>query len=203
MAQKSAPQFKFSRPSLRLLDLTGLLAATAPIILEHKGHPVSLVQGADAGLFERRRVDEDVLAAVLRLDEAVTLGRVEKFHRTSDAHVGIPFPKESVDRPVVFRAARSALYLRRGKANRPLGKQQNRNLEDVPSDGGVHRLRRYMGQDRGGSKANRRARASPRARTTVIRLAKRAPETLPSGRALRQGGIHQDGEAFGLGGAEL
>lgn len=53
----------------------------------------------------------------------------------------------------MVRAARSTLYLRRGKANRPWGKQQNRNLEDVPSVG-VHRLRRYMGQDRGGSKAN-------------------------------------------------
>jgi hypothetical protein len=35
----------------------------------------------------------------------------------------------------MYRAARSALHLRRGKANRPLGKQQNRNLEDVPSQG--------------------------------------------------------------------
>src|SRR5262249_22311061 len=108
----------------------------------------------DSSLLQCSGMDEHVLAAVLRLDETITLGCIEKLHRTSDAHVGIPFPKEAwIGRSCIGPHARP-LHLRRGKANRPLGKQQNRNLEDVPSIG-VHRLRRYMGQDRGGSKAYR------------------------------------------------
>src|SRR5262245_15035187 len=86
----------------------------------------------------------------------------------------------------MYRAARSALYLRRGKANRPLGKQQNRNLEDVPSDRGVHRLRGYMGQDRGGSKANRPARWSAHATAwTAIRPVTAALEMRSPGLKLR------------------
>src|SRR5262249_3878536 len=95
LATGSARLFTFSRPPLRFLDLTGLLAATAPVVFENEGHPIALVEGADASLLERSGMDEHVLAAVLRLDEAITLGRVEKLHRTSDAHVGIPFPKKA------------------------------------------------------------------------------------------------------------
>src|SRR5262245_31611106 len=123
-----------ARPS-RLLDLTRLLAATAPVVFEHKGNPVALVEGADASLLEGRGMDEHVLAAILGLDETIALSGIEKLHRTSDAHVGIPFPKEAwIGRSCLGPHARP-LHLRRGKANRPLGKQQNRNLEDVPSQG--------------------------------------------------------------------
>src|SRR5262245_52223727 len=92
---ESAHSITFSRPLSRLLDLARLLAAAAPIVFKHERDPITLVERANAGLFQGRGMDEHVLAAILGLDKTVTLGRIEKFHRTSDAHVGIPFPKEA------------------------------------------------------------------------------------------------------------
>src|SRR3984957_10269973 len=40
------------------------------------------IEPAEAGALHRRNVYEHVLAAALRLDEAVTLGRIEPFHGT-------------------------------------------------------------------------------------------------------------------------
>src|SRR5262245_5428530 len=132
---ESAHSITFSRPILRFLDLACLLAAAAPIVFKHERDPISLIDRADSGLLQCSGMDEHILAAVLGLDETITLGCIEKFHRTSDAHVGIPFPKEAwIGRSCIGPHARP-LHLRRGKANRPLGKQQNRNLEDVPSKG--------------------------------------------------------------------
>ena len=41
-----------------------------------------LIETAEAGAFNRRDMNKDVLAAALRLDEAVTLLRIEPFHGT-------------------------------------------------------------------------------------------------------------------------
>src|SRR5262245_57119079 len=140
---ESAHSITFSRPILRFLDLACLLAAAAPIVFKHERDPISLIDRADSGLLQCSGMDEHILAAVLGLDETITLGCIEKFHRTSDAHVGIPFPKEAwIGRSCIGPHARP-LHLRRGKANRPLGKQQNRNLEDVPSIRGTPAARVY------------------------------------------------------------
>src|SRR5215510_6585307 len=155
---------------LRFLDLTGLLAATAPVVFENKGHPIALVQGADAGLLERRGMDEHVLAAVLRLDEAITLGRVEKLHRTSDAHVGIPFPKKAwIGRSCVGPHARPCIS-DVGRQTALWASSKTAILRTYPQIG-VHRLRGYMGQDRGGSKANRAKAAAAVAAGTAMRTA--------------------------------
>src|SRR5262245_2127555 len=84
---------------LGFLDLSGLLAAALAVVLDHVGDLVALVEGEDAGRFERSGMDENVLVAVLRLDEAIALGSVEELDGTGGTHVGIPFP-EKVMKPV-------------------------------------------------------------------------------------------------------
>jgi hypothetical protein len=46
-------------------------------------HLLTLVQGRKAGLFDSRNMDENVLAAACRLNEPITLGRVEPLHGTA------------------------------------------------------------------------------------------------------------------------
>ena len=75
-----------------LLQLARLLAAAAPIVLEDEGDPIAFIELADAGGFQRRGVDEYILATRLRRDEAVAFCRVEEFHGSSNAHVGRSFP---------------------------------------------------------------------------------------------------------------
>src|SRR5262245_29180316 len=77
---------------LGFLDLSGLLAAALAVVLDHEGDLVAFVEGEDAGRFERSGMDENVLVAVLRLDEAIALGSVEELDSTCSTHVGIPFP---------------------------------------------------------------------------------------------------------------
>jgi hypothetical protein len=55
---------------LGYLDLPGLFAAAAPVVLEHEGHLVTLVERPDSCRFERGCMDEHVLAVALLLDEA-------------------------------------------------------------------------------------------------------------------------------------
>src|SRR5271170_5053142 len=46
-------------------------------------HLLALVEGRQAGLLDRRDMDENVLAAALGLNEPITLGRVEPLHRAT------------------------------------------------------------------------------------------------------------------------
>src|SRR5690606_27332943 len=62
------------------LQLTSRFLARATVALDFVGNLLVFVQAAQAGLLDSRDVDEDVLAAVIRLDEAVTLGGVEPFY---------------------------------------------------------------------------------------------------------------------------
>jgi hypothetical protein len=55
-----------------------LLAATFPVVFKHEGNLVTLVEGEDTSRLERSGMDEDVLSAAFRLDEAKALGRVEE-----------------------------------------------------------------------------------------------------------------------------
>jgi hypothetical protein len=56
---------------LGFLDLSGLLAAALAVVLDHEGDLVAFVERRDACDLECGGMDEDVLASVLRLDEAV------------------------------------------------------------------------------------------------------------------------------------
>src|SRR5690606_20974220 len=62
------------------LQLTSRFLARATVALDFVGNLLVFVQAAQAGLLDGRDVDEDVLAAVIRLDEAVALGGVEPFY---------------------------------------------------------------------------------------------------------------------------
>src|SRR5690606_36713680 len=84
------------------LDLAGLLAATAAVVLEHETDPVALVEGADACALEGGGVYEHVIAALLRLDEAEALGRVEEFHGACHSHWVVPSsPSKACKKPVI------------------------------------------------------------------------------------------------------
>src|SRR5690348_15070548 len=66
---------------------------------------LALIEPRQSGALDRRDVDEDVLAAGIRLDEAVTLLRVEPLDRTR-SHSGLHRNQESAPRP-----SRAALQL--------------------------------------------------------------------------------------------
>src|SRR5262245_22767839 len=126
-------------------------------------------------------MDEDVLAAILRLDETITLGRIKKLHRTSDAHVGIPFPKKAwIGRSCIGPHARPCIS-DVGRQTALWASSKTAILRTYPQIG-VHRLRGYMGQDRGGSKANRAAlRTAPATPWTAIRPVTAVLEPRPPG----------------------
>jgi hypothetical protein len=83
--------FKASYEARRLgfLNLSGLFTATFSVVFQHEGDLVTLVERVDARRFERGGMDEDVLVAAFRLDEAKALGRVEELHSTCSSHVGV------------------------------------------------------------------------------------------------------------------
>src|ERR1700744_5307957 len=60
------------------MSMQARLVAQAPFL----GHLRDFAQIAKASLLYRRDVDKHILAAAIRLDEAVTLRRVEPLHRT-------------------------------------------------------------------------------------------------------------------------
>jgi hypothetical protein len=67
---------------------------------------LAFIEGAEACALYGRDVDEHVLAATLRLNEAVALGGVEPFH-SSDRHQDSPslLIKDSADADCLFRVA--------------------------------------------------------------------------------------------------
>src|SRR5690606_2214726 len=76
-----APAFGSSkREALDGGQVARRILARATVALEVVGNLLAFVQAAQARAFHRGDVDEDVLAAVIRLDEAVALGGVEPFH---------------------------------------------------------------------------------------------------------------------------
>ena len=66
--------------TLGQLDLGGLLAATAAIVLNHEGDLVALVEAVDASALERAHVKEHVLRAIGRLNEAKALSELEELN---------------------------------------------------------------------------------------------------------------------------
>jgi len=62
------------------LEVSGRLLAGALVGLDLEGDLLAVAQAADAGALERGRVDEDVLAARVRRDEAVALLVVVEFN---------------------------------------------------------------------------------------------------------------------------
>src|SRR6516164_5157736 len=75
------------------LDVGGLLAAAAAVILDLEGDLVALVEGWHAAPLESGRVHEDVLAAVVGLNEAEAARMIEEFHCAIDtSHREFPFP---------------------------------------------------------------------------------------------------------------
>jgi hypothetical protein len=73
-----------------------LLAATLPVVFKHEGNLVALVEREDTGRLERSGMDEDVLPAALRLDEAKALGRVEELYCTCGFAFWVSFPRSGV-----------------------------------------------------------------------------------------------------------
>src|SRR6185437_8175477 len=76
---KSLPGDLFLRSTLNPQILRRCLA---PIRDQLEFDRLPLVERGKAGTLHRRDVDEDVFTAALRLDKAVTLGRIEPFHVT-------------------------------------------------------------------------------------------------------------------------
>src|SRR5688572_17217483 len=74
---------------LGFLDLSGLLAAAAPVVLEHEADLVALVERPHPCRFECGRMDKHVLAAALLLDEAEAFCSVEELHSACNAHAGV------------------------------------------------------------------------------------------------------------------
>jgi ABC-type multidrug transport system fused ATPase/permease subunit len=75
------------------LNVGGLLAAAAAIVLDFEGDLVALVEGRHAAPLESGGVYEDVLAAVLRLNEAEAARMIEEFHcAVNTSHREFPFP---------------------------------------------------------------------------------------------------------------
>jgi hypothetical protein len=64
-----------------LLELCRLLSATSAIVFDHKAHSIALLQRPNAGGLERGRMNEYVLAALVRLDESKALSGIEEFLR--------------------------------------------------------------------------------------------------------------------------
>src|SRR6185295_11455505 len=73
------------------LELCGLLAAALSVVLERERDPVALVEHWEPRLLDGRRVYEYVLGAVLRGDEAESLGAVEELDCSGESH-DEPFP---------------------------------------------------------------------------------------------------------------
>src|SRR3954451_6515887 len=78
--KSAGPGFAPSRSRGLEVDRRGL--AVALVGLELVGDLLTLAQAHQARALHRRDVDEDILAAVVRLDEAVALRLVEPLHRT-------------------------------------------------------------------------------------------------------------------------
>src|SRR5262249_761010 len=86
---KGLPQKRRTSDS-RLGDLQVFRLRLAAIFHEVILHDLIFIEGGEPGTLDSGDVDEDVLLADLRLDEAITLGRVEPFdgtpgHRLSPA----------------------------------------------------------------------------------------------------------------------
>jgi hypothetical protein len=70
------------------LQLSCLLAAAFPVVLQLEAHPIALVEGAQTGRLDRRGVHEHVLAALVGGDEAKTFGAIEELYCSRDPHGG-------------------------------------------------------------------------------------------------------------------
>src|SRR5262245_12720179 len=82
-----------SRVVLCELDVRGLLAAAATIVLDLERDLVALVERRHAGTLESRGVYEHVLAAVFGLDKAEAARMIEELHSAIDtSHGGNSFP---------------------------------------------------------------------------------------------------------------
>ncbi len=72
-------------PAASGLDLASLLAAALLIVFENERNAVAFIELADACALKSGGVDEHVLAAVVGLNEAITLCAVEEFYDAGDA----------------------------------------------------------------------------------------------------------------------
>src|SRR5687767_5256733 len=71
-----------AKPGSGLLQIRRGVLAAAPVGLDVEADLLALDESHHAGPLQRRRMDEHVLAAVVRLDEAIALLAVVEFHRT-------------------------------------------------------------------------------------------------------------------------
>src|ERR1700722_2007897 len=71
------------------LKLAGRHLSASLVLLELKAELLALAEGAEARAFDRRDMNENVIAAVVGLDETKALGGVEPLHCTN-RHVRCP-----------------------------------------------------------------------------------------------------------------
>ena len=88
--ENGEPAYRGSQ--LAEFDFCGLLAAPARVVLDLEGDLVALSQAGRTGVRKRRAVDENVLLAIVRRDEAKATGVVEAFDSAVEAHGRYPFP---------------------------------------------------------------------------------------------------------------
>src|SRR6266446_1716736 len=91
-------------------DLEVFGGLLAPIAGNFVLNDLPLVESAQAGTLDRGNVDEHVLAAALRLNESVALGRVEPLHG-SGSHLGLLALCASMNRSRLDRAMRQVRVL--------------------------------------------------------------------------------------------
>jgi len=87
------------------LDVRGLLATAAAVVLDFEGDFVAFVEGGYAAPLERRSMHKYVLATIFRLNEAESACMIEEFHCAIDTrHGGKSFPvKLNINGPQVPR----------------------------------------------------------------------------------------------------
>lgn len=86
------------------LDVVDGGLARAAIFLGVEGNLLTLVEAADAGAFQRGRVDEHVLAAIVRLNEAEAFLTVVELYGAG-FHKKIPFTGVGAHEPETAQRA--------------------------------------------------------------------------------------------------
>jgi hypothetical protein len=91
------------------LDVGDGRLAVLPVDFRVEGNLLAFTQGVDPCAFQRRDVNEHVLAAVFRLDEAVAFGRIEELYDTCLHDFTLAFAKKSQRRPLMALRLRSSI----------------------------------------------------------------------------------------------
>src|ERR1043166_7475735 len=98
-------------------EIVGRRLARAAVRHDLVGDLLAFTQRTEAGALNGRDVHEHIVAAVIRLDEAIALGCVKPLHG-SHAHGGSPFSEKIVSKPTFDGLVRSNFWKGRQRLNR-------------------------------------------------------------------------------------